>query len=42
MEPEDKEEHLNRLKYVTERLELIGANEAENKADKILVGLGFK
>ena len=33
MEPEDKEEHIARLSYVVERLDIIGANEAENKAD---------
>jgi hypothetical protein len=32
MEDEDKDEHIDRLKYVTERLETIGANEVEHKA----------
>jgi len=33
MEEEDKTEHVERLAYVVERLELIDANEAENKAE---------
>lgn len=33
MEPEDKEELIDRIKYVTERLDLIDAWSAENKAD---------
>lgn len=42
LEDEEKDEHIDRLKYVTERLELIGADEVEHKATQILVGLGFQ
>ena len=42
MEDEDREMHADRLKYVIERLDFIDADGAENKAIKILIGLGFK
>lgn len=42
MEPEDKEEIVNRLTEVNERLDLIDAASAEAKAKEILCGLGFK
>ena len=41
MEEEDKDEHIDRMKYVNDRLELIGADEVEHKATQILLGLGF-
>lgn len=41
MEAEDREEHAKRIAWVTERLEFIEADKAENKAIKILKGLGF-
>ena len=42
MEDEDKVEHIDRLNFVTERLEMIDASEAESKAIYILTDLGFK
>jgi hypothetical protein len=32
LEDEEKEEYVDRIKYVTERLNLIGADEVEHKA----------
>lgn len=42
MEIEDRDEHNNRITEITERLDMIDATNAEIKAIKILIGLGFK
>ena len=42
MDDDDREKHNERLTYVIERLDHIGADQAENKAKMILIGLGFK
>ena len=42
MEPEDREEHNNRITEIIERLDMIDAVNAETKAIMILTGLGFK
>lgn len=42
MEPEDKQEMNERINYISERLDLIDAKNAEIKAVRILLGLGFK
>lgn len=41
LEPEDKQEVLDRMNEVSERLDLIEAPLAEAKAKEILCGLGF-
>ena len=42
MEPEEKEECMERQMYINERLNFIDATSAESKAKEILCGLGFK
>ena len=42
MEPEEKDENIERSLYVSERLNFIDAISAESKAKEILCGLGFK
>ena len=42
MEDSEKVEHIDKLTQCSSRLETIDANEAENKAIFILMGLGFK